>query len=487
MPNISDLAPEPADCGTVIIRGPKGDKGDTGEPGSPNVRVSDPITADGTGTASDPYVIGLGLSTDADNPLRLGTDGGLFVPALVWDKTNTYAMPGEGQAGKLLDFKSLTDDNSSDFIISRNSAGEWLTTWRQNGQILMLDRGNNYPGGHLRVYRYSSVAGTELAAGFGGTAAATPTASFTYDGQLSLDNAATTLTPASGIGVYAEDDVFKVLGPDGSVIALNPSPDPSNQLSLDANGNLYVTATTNVGDNTYLVGDGLQQTGTGTAEDPYILAVHLSADAGNALAYGTDGGLYVPTIAAGVSSVTAADSTVTVTPAEGDVTVAANISADTGNQLAPGADGGLYVPQARASALSYGAAALADKIALPSTWIDLPMKLLGADGASLGSNGLVLNEPGVWMYTVSLSAYGTSASTDASLYLRCQPNTIYGSFNFGPRPTSMLIVGVTGFVSFASGTKTLIPQSQASNLGVITAAELQLNAWRVGPAPAVEA
>ncbi|MGW0681829.1 hypothetical protein ACWD2L_00505 [Streptomyces sp. NPDC002754] len=67
-----------------------------------------------------------------------------------------------------------------------------------------------------------------------------------------------------------------------------------NQLLLNDDGGLYVAAPTNIGDNTLVVGDGLTEVGTGTTDDPYVLSTHLSADNGNVLVYGSDGGLYVP-------------------------------------------------------------------------------------------------------------------------------------------------------------------------------------------------
>lgn len=204
-------------CGTVILRGPKGDQGEPGPAAETNVEVKDPITADGSGTEGDPYVIGLGLSADyGNNNLSIGSDGGLYSP--IPDGSETIVTAGTGNE---VTGVGTVDDP---YIVTST--------------VTAADLG-----------AVTSVTGT------GGVTAT-----------------------ADGTDVTVSADISAAEG---------------NQLVLDADG-LYVSAQTSIGDNTYVLGEGLVQSGTGTAEDPYVLSVSISADAGNSLTYGTDGGLYVP-------------------------------------------------------------------------------------------------------------------------------------------------------------------------------------------------
>lgn len=337
-------------CGTVILRGPKGDQGEPGPAAETNVLVKDPITADGTGTEGDPYVIGLALSADyGNNNLSIGSDGGLYSPKPDGSETIVTAATGVEVTGV-----GTVDDP---YVITST--------------VTAADLG-----------AITTVTGT------GGVTATT-----------------------TGTDVTVSADISTAVG---------------NQLSLNADGGLYVAAQTDVGDNTYVLGEGLVQSGTGTAEDPYVLSVMLSADAGNAITFGTDGGLYVPDVAAGVSSVSAADDTVTVTPTEGDVTVAANLSADTGNTLAAGSDGGLYVPGPVAGpgiAVTEDEAGTGYTIGLapafafadlrtptfvkPDTgWVTVPLSFVTGVGASVSGDIINLTQPGVWFINAQVNVNG---------------------------------------------------------------------------------
>lgn len=352
-------------CGTVIIRGPKGDQGEPGPAAETNVLVRDPITADGSGTEGDPYVIGLALSTDFDNNLTLGADGGLYSPAPDGSETIVTAGTGTQVTG----------------------VGTTVDPYVVTSTVTAADLG-----------AITTVTGT------GGVTAST-----------------------DGTDVTVSADISTAAG---------------NQLSLNTDGGLYVTAQTSVGDNTYVLGDGLVQSGTGTADDPYVLSVMLSADAGNALTYGTDGGLYVPDVAAGVSSVSAADATVTVTPTEGDVTVSANISADTGNSLAAGSDGGLYVsgpnvgPGLKVSGDAstgytvdvdglYGYCTLRTEYVTPTQWGKVPIQLAAGNGVAVVDDEVRLEQPGVWFLTAQVNANGYYVT--GTLYVSIA-NTDYSNY-----------------------------------------------------------
>jgi hypothetical protein len=350
MPNINDLAPEPSDCGTVVIRGPKGDKGDQGEPGSPNIEVIDPITLDGTGTASDPYVIGLGLSADAGNNIGVGSDGGLYSP--------------------------------------RPDGSETLVTAGTNIQVTGTGRADD-----PYVLSASGVVTSVTAA----------------DGTV-------TVTPTSG-------DV---------TIAAHLSTDADNTIVAGSDGGLYVPAVAPIGDTTYLLGETMVQTGSGTVEDPYVLDVQASADPGNALSIGTDGGLYVADVAAGVSSVTAADNTVTVTPTSGDVTVAAAVSPTAGNTLTADA-GGLYVPDPNAAGTIWGVGftdgGVADFTVDTVTGFQaVPVDFVDGNGVSAGASAtepLVIETAGYYLVTVTCR-YG-GVSTAGPFSIAATGGNVYGN------------------------------------------------------------
>lgn len=355
-------------CGTVILRGPKGDQGEPGPAAETNVLVKDPITADGTGTEGDPYVIGLALSADyGNNNLSIGTDGGLYSPKPDGSETIVTAGTGTSVTGV-----GTVDDP---YVITST--------------VTAADLG-----------AITTVTGTD------GVTATT-----------------------AGTEVTVSADISTAVG---------------NQLVLDADG-LYVAAQTDVGDNTYVLGEGLVQSGAGTVEDPYVLSVMLSADAGNAITFGTDGGLYAPTVAAGVSSVAAADDTVIVTPTEGDVTVAANLSADTGNTLAAGTDGGLYVPGPVAGpgiavtddeagtgytiglAPAFAFAGFRTSFTVIDGWETVPLSLIAGAGASVSGDIINLTQPGVWFINSQVNVNGYNVL--GTIYSRIN-GTYPGSSNY---------------------------------------------------------
>lgn len=90
-------------------------------------------------------------------------------------------------------------------------------------------------------------------------------------------------------------------------------------------------------------GNGIGVSGGGTV--PFNVAVRRSADADNALVFGTDGGLFAPESSGGDVTDVVAGQGISVqpdTPSPGDVTVSAKLSVDANNPLSFGSDDGLY-------------------------------------------------------------------------------------------------------------------------------------------------
>jgi hypothetical protein len=389
-------------CGTVVLRGPKGDKGDPGPAGSTQVLVRDPITADGSGTEGDPYVISLALSPNPNNNLSLASDGGLYTP--IPDGSETIVTAGNG----------------TDVTGTGTTADPYV------------------------------VASTVTAADLG---------------------AITSVTGSSGVASSTS-------GTDVTITA-DISTDEGNRLKLGADAGLYVAADTEIGDNTYVLGDTMVQSGSGTESDPYILNVSLSSDAGNALVQGSDGGLYVPEVASGVSSVTAADGTLTVTPATGDVQAAVNLSSDTANTITTGTDGGLYVPALTAGPgviltgstdtgyavgidAGYAYCTLAGSYTCSAGWAGaIPIAVVAASHAALNGNVLTLEQPGVWDLYAQLNANGND--TTGTLYVRISGSLPSGSNYTGMDYATGRRYGVnTAALAVSDGTTEIWIESQAS-------------------------
>lgn len=124
------------------------------------------------------------------------------------------------------------------------------------------------------------------------------------------------------------------------IVAARLSPVAGNQIEFAPDGGLYV-------DTDCATVRGCLSEGNGIDYDPVTgtIAARPSTDAGNSLAFGGDGGLFVPTAAVSCATVRACLSEgdgIDYDPVTG--VIAARPSTDAGNTLAIGGDGGLFVP-----------------------------------------------------------------------------------------------------------------------------------------------
>lgn len=140
----------------------------------------------------------------------------------------------------------------------------------------------------------------------------------------------------------------------GYVVSVPPSSDPDNLLRPGSDGNLSVTCTDltacGIGDTIVTAGPGVIVTGNGDPGTPYEVSA-LSADAGQVLVEGADGGILLDCAAVAACVPAGGDTVVTAGPGvilTGDGSPAtpydvSALSADAGQILVEGSDGGVLL------------------------------------------------------------------------------------------------------------------------------------------------
>lgn len=167
--------------------------------------------------------------------------------------------------------------------------------------------------------------------------------------------------------------------------------------------------------------------GNGSTANP--LSVNVSGDAGNQIALGTDGAIFVPAPPAtnfNLSADAGADEAVTdtdtveiaggsslstIVSAPDTVTVNLDLSADAGNQAVLGTDGNIFVPAPAASTFNLSADAGTDEVVTDSDTVEI------AGGSSLST---VVSAPDTVTVNLDLSAdAGNQAvlGTDGNLFV----------------------------------------------------------------------
>ena len=305
-----------------------------------------PCLSAGPGATYDPAtgVVGALVSTDAGNQVTIGTDDGLFVPAgggdveLAVEDTPTAHMELTG-TGAVGDPYTVTADVvldpappgggtnllqegpdglfvECDTVRTCLSAGDGIEYDPDTGEIsafLSEDPGNQVEFGSDRGLFVP-------AGGAGGTALAV----------TDTDTVDLGLTGTGAVGdpyTVTADVVLDPAPPGGGTNLLQEGPD-----------GLFVEC----GDVRTCL-----SAGPGATYDPAtgVIEARLSGDAGNAVVFGTDDGLFISPAAVDCDDVRpclSAGDGLAYDPATGEFEV--DISADAGNQLALGGDGGLFVP-----------------------------------------------------------------------------------------------------------------------------------------------
>ncbi|MDQ0376482.1 hypothetical protein [Amycolatopsis thermophila] len=340
-----DTSTTPPQPGDVLVRNGAGQWVPGPAPTGPATAVQGgttptaDTTVTGTGTAADPFVVTaeVNVSADADNQLQAGSDGGLFVPP--WDCSELAACDLDS-----LGNVNAPSPNEGDSLVF--TGGQWVPA----------------PSG-------------------GGTG--------------------TTYVAGDGIE-------FTSINPGGPVtINADLSGQAGNQLSIGPDGGLFVPAPT---DTTVVQGQDTASVDVTVTEGPadtftVSADTKLSAAPGNALTINSDG-LFVPAAAAGgVTDVTVTDTPtldLTATPnADGSVTIsgAPILSTDAGNQLAAGSDGALFVPPLTPGCGLDGAGTSAAPLAVATsaTWGDaaLPFPCDDTNGVPIycDTNGQLRTAP----------------------------------------------------------------------------------------------
>lgn len=235
----------------------------------------------------------------------------------------------------------------------------------------------------------------------------------TYNIYLPADAGIVDLTQVAPVAAD-QGDILQVVGPQGPA---GRTPEPLTGVGPPASttgqdGDLYVDSVTGVmwgnQDGTWVeladltgppggigttdaylaAGQSVTFTGTGTQDSPYLVNVALSSDAGNTLAYGTDGNLFtvggtgegvvtsvngqigdvaLTATDVGAISKVGAGNGITVTTASTVSKVTAKLSTNSNQGLKFGTDGGLYVQKASTASVEAAVKALKEQVAALKT------------------------------------------------------------------------------------------------------------------------
>ncbi|XVV34951.1 hypothetical protein ACQPXT_13280 [Streptomyces sp. CA-100214] len=324
---------------------------------------------DGAGYDEATGVITARLSADAGNGMAFGADGGLYAPTggggapsvvTAGDtETANNTVTGTGASG---DPYVVTTDVVVDpappaggtNLLSAGPDGLYVECADVRTCFSAGDGAGYDPTTGEITARVSGDAGNTTVIGADGGL-------YTPASSTALEAADTPTVDVTVTGTGTAGTPFQV----AAAVILDPVP-PGGGSNLLAEGpdGLYVECADVR--TCFSAGDG-----AGYDEATGVITARLSADAGNGMAFGVDGGLYAPTGGGGTPSVvtagdtTTADNTVTGTGAAGDPYVVTTDvivapedngveagpdgllvapSADADNRLAFGADGRLYVP-----------------------------------------------------------------------------------------------------------------------------------------------
>ncbi|MYX39054.1 hypothetical protein GTY85_37650 [Streptomyces sp. SID8377] len=345
----------PRRCACTVTAGPGVTVDGNGSPGAPYVisagasttvvqaadSPSVDVTVSGTGTAGDPYLVGAAVVADPAPPggganlLHVGPDGVFVECADV-----RGCISAEGGAAYDPATGIITADLSGD-------AGNTL--------VLGTDGGLLVPPGDATIVEAADSSTVDV------TVSGTGTLAFPY--QVSAEVIVDPAPPGGGTnllhtgpdGVYVEcaDVRGCISGEDGvaydpatGIITADLSADAGNSLTLGGDGGLFVPGSAGT---VVQAADSpsveVTVSGTGTSGDPYLVGAAVVADpappggGANLLHVGPDG-VFVE--CADVRGCISAEGGAAYDPATGVIT--ADLSTQAGNAITLGPDGGLYAP-----------------------------------------------------------------------------------------------------------------------------------------------
>ncbi|MEU0181393.1 hypothetical protein ABZ312_09410 [Streptomyces sp. NPDC006207] len=403
-----------ADAGNTIVLG--GDGGLYAAGGTPTVvqaadSPSVDVTVSGIGTAGDPYLVGAAVVPDPAPPgggtnlLHVGPDGVYVECADV-----RGCISAEGGAAYDPATGIITADLSS-------QAG--------NAIVLGPDGGLYAPtggGGGGTIVQAADSPSVDVTVSGTGTAGDPYLVGAAVVPDPAPPGGGTNLLHVGADGVYVEcADVRGCISAEGGaaydpatgIITADLSADAGNTLVLGGDGGLYVPAGGGGGGTIVQAADtptvDVTVSGTGTAGDPYQVSAAVIPDpappgGGTNLLHAGPDGVYVE--CADVRGCISADGGAAYDPATGIIT--ADLSADAGNQLVLGTDGGLLVPPA----------------AEPT--VDTACGLTG-DGSTAAPLAVAT---AAWPYPCDVDALGGVISCGTDGVLRGEPRTQVSFFNF---------------------------------------------------------
>lgn len=326
------------------------------------VTVSDTGSLDLTLTGTD--ISGVVVpSADPNNCTVLGTDGGVFTPCpaaiVVQGDGTTTTVTGTGAAGDPYvvtalasgDQTTVSDTSSLDLTLAgTNISGVVVLSPNAGNQVTNPGNGLYVPPA-VDATTVSDTATVDLTKTGNDITAAVIISPDPGNSAVALPNGIFVPTPAAGTPVTVTDTATVDLTLTGQDISADVkiSTDANNCLEPGSDGALFVqcpdgTETAVVVTDTGSVDASI--TGNGAAATPYSISavVKPSADPGNVLVLGGDGGVFVP--AGGSESTTVSDtSSINLTLAGTNISGVVVLSPNAGNQVTnPG--NGLFVPPA---------------------------------------------------------------------------------------------------------------------------------------------
>ncbi len=343
------------------------------------------------------------ISTDANNDIAAGSDGGLFLDAVTSETNTTLSL----NAGELV-YTNEDADNANVALISTDAnndiaagsdGGLFLDAiTSETNTTLSLSAGElvytNEDADNANVALISTDANNDIAAG--------------SDGGLFLDaitsETNTTLSLNAGELVYTNEDA------DNANVTLI-STDANNDLSAGTDGRLFVDAITSETNTTLSLNAG-ELVYTNEDADNANVAL-ISTDANNDLSAGSDGRLFLDAVTSETNTTLSLNAGELVyTNEDADNANVALISADANNDLAAGSDGRLYMDQTNTSlSLSAGELVYTNEDA-DNANVDLISADANNDIAAGTDGGLYLN-----VSSVSIAETNTTLGLNASAEL----------------------------------------------------------------------